>query len=469
VFDQTVPDQSMSDRSMSDRITVSFSGPGAGTAPLSWGQKAILREVRDTGWTHNSSGAHEVPRGTTVEAVAAGLGAVMSRYPALRLRLGTDEAGDPCQVVFGSGEIDLEVVNLADDSDPADVGKFVHDLCYAWLVTPFDPYRQWSVRMAVVRHRDVTRYRVLTIGHLVADGAAVTRIVADLRTGGAARRRADPCTPGPLELGRAEQTPAAKRVSGRAMRHWEARLRAIPPQTFGALPTRPAGRRYRYGHLDSPATHLAVLAIAERTRTDTARVLLAVIATAIGRATGVHPLTTKVVVSNRFRPGLAGTVATLCQDSVLTVGLDGTVDDVVARVRGASTAAWLQGYYDPDQLAELHARLDRDRGHPARVTCRINDRRAARPAAGVVLGTEVTAEGLRAKAEETAFGWGGELDTAVDQVFVAIEDRPGTVFLQGVFDLTCLTEGQAERVLRGVEEVAVAAALDPAAPAGVSS
>lgn len=456
----------MFDQTTSDRITVPFSGPGAGTAPLSWGQKAILREVRDTGWTHNSSGAHEVPHGTTVEAVAAGLGAVMSRYPALRLRLGTDADGHPCQVVFGSGEIDIEVVNLADDSDPADVGTFVDDLCHAWLVAPFDPYRQWSVRMAVVRHRDVTRYRVLTIGHLVADGAAVMRIVADLRTGGAARRRADPRTPGPLELGRAEQTPEAQRVSRRAMRHWEARLRAIPPQTFG-VPTHPAGRRYRHAHLDSPATHLAVLAIAERTRTDTARVFLAVIATAIGRATGVHPLTTKVVVSNRFRPGFAGTVATLSQDSVLTVELDGTVDDVVARVRGASTAAWLQGYYDPDQLADLHTRLDRDRGHPARVTCRINDRRAARPSAGVVLGAEVTEERLRAKAGETALVWGGELDAAVDQVFIAIEDRPGTVYLQGVFDLTCLTEEQAERVLRGVEEVAVAAAFDPGAPTRV--
>jgi hypothetical protein len=459
----------MAEQTYAERVTVPFSGPGAGTAPLTWGQKAILRDMRETGWTHNSSGAHELPRGTTVAAVAEGLRALVSRYPALRMRLGADADGRACQVVHGSGEIDLDVVTIADGSAPADVAAFVDDLCHAWMVTPIDPYRQWSLRMAVIRHRDVTLYRVLTVGHLVADGAAVMRLVADLRTGRAAGRRDDPRAVGPLELGRAEQTPDARRVSDRAMRHWETRLRAVPPLTFGAPdrpPARPGGR-FRYGRFDSPAAHLAVLAIAERTRTDTSRVLLAVIATAIGRATGVHPLTTKVVVSNRFRPGFAGAVATLSQDSVLAVELDGTVDDVVARVRRASTVAWLHAYYDPDQLEDLVAHLDRERGHPARVTCRINDRRAVRPAAGPGRGAEVTEERIRAKAAETSLVWGGDLDRAGDQVFLAVEDRPGTVFLQGIFDLTCFTGDQAERLLRGVEEVAVEAAFDPAAPTRV--
>jgi hypothetical protein len=459
----------MVDQTRSDRITVAFAGPGAGTAPLSWGQKAILRDMRETGWTHNSSGAQELPRGTTVEAVAGNLRAAVSRHPALRLRLGTDADGRACQVVSGSGELDLEVVTIADGTEPAEVATFVRDLCYAWMVTPIDPYRQWSLRMAVIRHRDVTLYRVLTVGHLVADGAAVVRLMADLRMGAAARRREDPPTVGPLELGRSEQTPETRRVSDRAMRYWETRLRAIPPLTFAA-PTGSAGppaKRYRHGRLDSPAAYLAVLAIAERTRTDTSRVLLAVIATAIGRVTGVPALTTKVVVSNRFRPGFAGAVATLSQDSVLTVELGGTVDDVVARASRASTVAGMHAYYDPDQLEDLVARLDRERGQQARVTCRINDRRAGRPGPGVVRGAGVTMARIRAKADETSLVWGGDLDCSTDQLFVAIEDRPRTVFLQGIFDLTCFTGDQAERLLRGVEEVAVEAAFNPVAPTRV--
>ncbi|TDV49727.1 condensation domain-containing protein [Actinophytocola oryzae] len=455
----------MAGRTTTDRITIPFSGPGAGTAPLTWGQKTILRDMEETGWTHNSSGAHQLPHGTTVEAVAASLRALVGRYPALRLRLGTDADGQACQVVSGAGEIDLEVVNLADDTEPADVGKYVDDLCYTWMVTPFDPYREWSLRMAVIRHRDVSLYRVLTVGHLVADGAAVLRLVADLRTGRSTRD--EPPSVGPLELGRSEQTPESRRISDRAVRYWETRLRSIPPQTFGARQTPRLGKRYRHGRFDSPAAHLAVLAIAERTRTDTSRVLLAVLATAIGRATGVPRLTTKVVVSNRFRPGLADAVATLSQDSVLSVELDGTVDDVIARACQASTAAWLHAYYDPDQLEDLRTRLDRERGCPARVTCRINDRRAARPNAGVVRSAGVTTERIHARAAETSLVWEGDLDESCDQLFVAIEDRPGTVYLQGIFDLACFTEEQAERLLRGVEEVAVAAAFDPVTPTGV--
>jgi len=457
----------MGDQTRADRITIPFSGPGAGTAPLSWGQKAILRDMRETGWTHNSSGAHQLPPGTTVEAVVENLRRLVSRHPALRLRLGTDADGRPCQVVSESGEIDLEIVNIADSSEPADVAKYVDDLCYAWMVTPIDPYEEWSLRMAVIRHRDVTLCRVLTVGHLVADGAAVMRLVADLRMGTPTVRRDDPL--GPLELGRSEQTPESRRISDRAMRYWETRLRPLPPLTFGE-PTHPPGRlgtRYRHGRFTSPAAYLAVLAIAERTRTDTSRVLLAVIATAIGRATGVHPLTTKVVVSNRFRPGFAGAVATLSQNSVLTVDLDGTVDDVVARTRRASPIASMHAYYDPDQLDDLVTHLDRERGHAARITCLINDRRAARPAPGVVRGAEVTMEGIRAKATETVLVWEGDLDRATEQLFIAIEDRPKTVYLQGIFDLTCFTEEQAERLLRGVEEVAVEAAFNPETPTRV--
>jgi hypothetical protein len=124
----------------------------------------------------------------------------------------------------------------------------------------------------------------------------------------------------------------------------------------------------------------------------------------------------------------------------------------------------MHAYYDPDQLEDLATRLDRERGHAARVTCRINDRRAGRPAAGVVRGARVTMERIRAKADETSLVWGGDLDRSGDQLFIAIEDRPGTVFLQGIFDLTCFTGEQAERLLRGVEEVAVEAAFNPLAP-----
>jgi Condensation domain len=453
------------------RIVVHFSGPGAGTAPLTWGQKAIMQDMRETGWTHNSSGAHNLPAGTTVEDLAERLRGLMSRHPALRTRLSTGPDGMPCQVVHSSGEIDLEVVDIADDVEPANAAKRTDQMWFDWLLTPIDPYTQWPVRMAVVRHRGAPRYLVLTFGHIVVDGSGIAQLMPELGIGcggspAPARPAGDPVQQ--LELARREQTPQVRRLSDRAMRYWEAQLRSIPPLTFGEPRYRGRlGQRYWHGRFHSPAAYLAVLAIANRTRTDTSRVLLAVIATAIGRATGVDPLTAKVIVSNRFRPGFAGAIATLGQNSVLTIDLaDATVDEVVAQARRASMVAGLHAYYDPDQLDQLIARLDRERGYPARVTCRINDRRLTtrQEVEDAVRGATVTMEEIQAKTAETWLSWDGPLDHLPEQAFITIEDYHETVHLQVIFDTACLTEEQVEALLHGVEEVAIEAAFDPAVP-----
>ena len=141
------------------------------------------------------------------------------------------------------------------------------------------------------------------------------------------------------------------------MRYWESQLGHIPAQTFGesAHPRDQTGPRYWQARFSSPAAHLAMLAIAKRTGTDASRVTLAVIATAIGRATGVHPLTIKVMVNNRFRPGLADVIAPIAQNSVLTIDVaDASVDEVVARARSASLTAGMRAYYDPDELRRGH-------------------------------------------------------------------------------------------------------------------
>jgi len=451
------------------RIVVPFSGHGAGTAPLTWGQKTILQDMRETGWTHNSSGAHNLPNGTAVEDVADRLRGLMNRHPALRTRLATGADGESYQVVFASGEIDLVVVDVADDVEPADAAKYTDQMWYDWLLVPIDPYHQWSLRMAVVRHR-AARYLVLTFGHIVADGTALTLLMADLGIGRPLSGRTGSGA-GPtdalqaLDLARREQTSQARRVSDRAMQYWESQLRPIPPLTFGE-PRYPGrlGKRYWHGRFHSPAAYLAVLAIANRTRTDTARVLLAVIAIAIGRATGVDPFTAKVIVSNRFRPGFAQAIASLSQNSVLTLDLaNTTVDEVVAQARRASMVAGLNAYYDPDQLDELMARLDNERGYPARVSCRINDRRlTARQ--DVARDTAVTMAQIQEKLPETWLSWDGDLEHLPEQAFITVEDHPETIHLQVIFDMASLTEEHVEALLRGVEEVAIEAAFDATAP-----
>jgi hypothetical protein len=54
-----------------------------------------------------------------------------------------------------------------------------------------------------------------------------------------------------------------------------------------------------------------------------------------------------------------------------------------------------------------------------------------------------------------------------EQANILVENRSGVVSLHMMWDRRCLTDEQVEALLRAVEEVAVEAAFDPAAPTNV--
>jgi hypothetical protein len=462
----------MFEQASQDRMVVQFAGAEAGTEPLTWGQRAIWQDMQDSGNQFSMGGRASLPERSTVDDAAARLSGLMGRHAALRMRLGTDRAGRLCQEVAGSGQMSLEILTIPGDVDRADTTQYLAGLMDAWPLARFDFSRDWPLRMAVVRHRGACLALVWALSHLAADGGGHVLLLADLLAGETAGRAAgDPRRPHILDVARSEQTPQLRQLSGRAMRYWESQLRHIPAQTFGepARPRDQAEQRYWQARFSSPAAHLAMLAIARRTGTDASRVTLAVIATAIGRATGVHPLTIKVMVNNRFRPGLADVIAPIAQNSVVTIDVtDTTIDEVVARARGTSLTAGMRAYYDPDELTEVTARLDAERGYPAGVTCRVNDQRAMVMRADDEADPgEVTAEQVRHRLAETSLTWLGPRENMHEQANILVENRPDVVSLHMMWDGWSLTNGQVEALLRGVEEVAVGAAFDPAAPTKV--
>lgn len=462
----------MFEQTSQDRMAVKFTGAQAGTGPLTWGQKAMLQDMRDSGNQFTMAGMTDLPEGATVADAAARLRNTMGRHAALRMRLATDRSGRPCQDVAASGQTSLDILTLSDDVDRTVVERYVYDLMDTWQLTLFDFRHDWPLRMAVVRHRGECLYLVWLLSHLAVDGGGHMLLLGDFRPDGLEGRSASdqPCTQ-ILDVAASEQTPQLRQLSSRAMRYWESQLRHIRPQTFGgAAPLDRVGKLHWQVRFSSPAAHLAMLAIARRTGIDAARVTLAIIATSIGRVTGINPLTTKVTVNNRFRPGLADVIAPISQISVVTIDLAGSsIDEVVARTRGASLTAGMRAYYDPDDLAEVITRLDAERGYPARVTCRVNDQRAMvmREQEAKDIG-EVTEEQVRQRLPETALTWLGRKPNMYEQVNILVENRPDVVSLHMMWDLSCLTSGQVEAILRGVEEIAVEAAFDPSAKTKVS-
>jgi len=453
-----------------DRMVVRFAGAEAGAEPLTWGQKAILRDMRESGNQFSMQGRMDLPEGGTIEDAAARVNGLLVRHAALRMRLGTDHAGRPCQEVAGSGEFGMDILNLPDDLDRADVARYRDHLWTTWPLERFDFHRDWPLRVAVLRHRDACLHLVFVLSHLVADGGGILLLLADLLADEKGTAK-DPRHPNVLDIARSEQTSQLRQLSSRTMRFWESQLRDIPPQTFAgsAAPLGQAGQRYAQARFSSPAAYLATLAISSRTGTDASRVTLAVIATAIGRATGVSPLTIKVMVNNRFRPGLADAIAPIAQNSVVRIELaDSSIDEVVARTRAAALTAGMRAYYDPDDLSEVMKRLDAERGYPASITCRINDQRAMIMRSGAEAGREVTPEQVRRMLPETSLTWLGPRQYMHEQVNILVENRPDVVSLHMMWDESCLTDQRVEALLRTVEDVAVEAAFDPDAPTKVS-
>ncbi len=456
-----------------DRIFVDFTGAEAGTAPLSWGQKAILQDMQESGSQFNMGGMLELREGSSVDDAAACLRDLTSRHAALRVRLRTDPAGGICQEVAGSGQLGLDILTMPDGAGQADVARYAWHLMDTWPPrTRFDFHRDWPLRMAALRHRGACTHLVWVLAHVVADGGAHLLLLDDLIAHEAGHGPGEPRHPHILDVARSEQEPQLRQLSQRAMRYWESALRDIPAQTFGETGPQDQGEpRYWQVRFSSSAAHLAMQAIAGRTGTDATRVTLAVIATAIGRVTGAQRLTLKVMANNRFRPGLAEVIAPIAQNSAVTIDVaDSSVDEVVARARGALLTAGMRAYYDPDDLSEVIGRLDAERGYPARVTCRVNDQRAmVMRSDGDASRREVTAEDLRQRLAQTSLTSLGPRANMHEQANILVENKPDVVSLHMMWDLRCLTSDQAEELLRGVEEVAVEAAFDPAAPTKVLS
>jgi hypothetical protein len=462
----------MSEPISADRVIVKFTGAQAGAAPLTWGQQAILRDMAESGNQFSMPGRIDLPDGSTVEAAAARLSGLMGRHAALRARLRTDSAGGVSQEIAGSGQIGLEILTMPDDAGPADIERCLVDLWTNWPLTRFDFDRDWPLRMALVRHRGACLHLAWVLSHLGADGGGhvllFEDLLADEAAGGAVRV---PRHPDLADIAASEQQPQSRQQSSRAMRFWKSRLIDIPAQTFAesAAARAQPGERYHQARFRSPAARLAMLAISKRTGTDVSRVSIAVIATAIGRVIDARRLTIKVMVNNRFRPGLADVIAPIAQNSVVRINVaDSTVDEVVARTRGDSLAAGMRAYYDPGELAGVCEKLDLERGYPARITCRVNDQRAMTMRADAeVRDDEVTAGQLDRMLAESTLTWLGRRDNMHEQVNILIEPQTDVVSLHLMWDRWCLSEAQVASILCGVEEVAVEAALDPAAPTKV--
>jgi hypothetical protein len=279
----------------------------------------------------------------------------------------------------------------------------------------------------------------------------------------------NPASPtGPLELAAAQHSPSGRRQSDMSLRHWERLLRAAGPRRFGPRVDR-GEPRYRRAVFASRALHLASRAVAARVGDTESSVLLAAYAVAVARLTGITPALIQVVVSNRFRPGLADVSHPLSVNGLLMVDVaDVSFDEAVDRTRRASALCSKHAYYDPAQLEELRARIDRERGETVEISCLFNDRRLG-------VGTEPpgpppSRAELEAVRGESTLRWGKPFPTYLDKLMIQAGAAPGgAVELEIQVDTHHVSADEIIALMLDLEALVIAAAFDPERPTGVAA
>jgi hypothetical protein len=230
------------------------------------------------------------------------------------------------------------------------------------------------------------------------------------------RSRRRPVTaPQPLELARQQAAPGARRQSAAALRYWERTLRSVPARRFTDSADQRSPRYWQAAY-QSPASYLAVQALAARTRASTSAVLLAAYAVVLGRLAASHPVVIQVVVDNRFRPGFADVASPLATSIPCVIDVAGVpFDEVVARAARTTLSAYKLAYYDPVERAALEARIGRERGETVDLSCFFNDRRMSsrteppaggQPAGQPPAGSPPAASAATEALPQSALSWG---------------------------------------------------------------
>ncbi|WP_018681782.1 condensation domain-containing protein [Actinokineospora enzanensis] len=444
-----------------ERVSVPFHGRGSGEAELTWGQIGIWQAIERSGESRTMGGTTALPPGIEVESVAGVLGALVGRHQALRTRL-VLTPGRPRQRVSTSGELTLEVF---ESSSPAAVAAAVQE---RYASVPFDYEHEWPVRAAVVRRDGVSTHMVVVYLHLSLDAGGLEVLIGEL---GQDPATLPPVTAvQPLEQARSQREPAALRQSANSLRYLEHVLRTVSPLRFGP-PREDRDPTFRMVRFRSPATRLAVDAIARRAGISTSPVLLACFAVALARAGASNPVMAMLMVSNRFRPGFADSVSTIVQISPYLIDVaDVTLGEAVARAARSTMNAYKHAYYDPDAQDEVVDRVIASRGEAVDFSCFYNDRRKSDRAPAV--GLDPTVAELASAVDRSEVHWEDEPGMPRQKLYLHVDNTvdplgdPAIEFTMSV-DTRYFTADETEAVVRGFESVAVSTALDPDTPTGV--
>ncbi|MFD5789739.1 condensation domain-containing protein [Streptomyces sp. NPDC127037] len=455
----------MSDLATVRTVCVPFTGDRAGTAPLTWGQRAIWNAILRTAPNdiYFNIGRllplGERGRVTELPQLAIALAALMERHEALRTRLYGIEDGDPGQSLADSGALPVTVV---EEADPQQAEATARALLDELSATRFDYAGEWPLRVGVVCHEGRVTHAALVLCHLAADGHAAEQVVRDLRLlvrrGSAGRA---PRTT-PLDLARDQHGPAGVRRSERALAHWEGFYRTMPPTMFPQETAAPRTPRFWSGRLVSEALMKAADALAGAHRISGSTVLMTGLAALVAAEGGHTTAAMMPIVANRASEDRRDLVAMLSQDAPFLLDTTGAerFTDLLPVAWRAAMAGYRATSYDPVAWEALRERIGGERGTPVHPYCCYNDQRFfVRPPGE---GPPPDAAELRAAQARTRFGFPATEEKLGCRYCVHVTEERGVLAVMLTADTAYLPPPRIRAHLWALEEMVVASACGEA-------
>ncbi len=317
------------------------------TAPLTFGQLSVLRDLDLSGPDEQSDGnlplVLDVPSGTSVDEVTAAWARLVERHEALRT-VYDRRAAEPTQTVQPFLGLELDTAEL---SAPTREAALTVAEEWAEQEIHFDVDHSWRVAVGV--HRGAATHLVCVIHHLAVDSAACTLLEDEFRTlvsGGTLAP--DPPQPVDLALDQHGDEQQRRRTIGFWLDEWRG---FVDEDRQGG----DTSRRYR-AVLYSERAQSAALAVSERLGVSVQSVIFGAASLALFDLKGRDRATFGLLAGNRMDKRWQAVLSSMNQLAPVTVVADrDAAPSVFLRtLYMSSLERLLYGSYSID---ELRARL----------------------------------------------------------------------------------------------------------------
>jgi hypothetical protein len=427
-------------------LTVHIADCRAGQAPLTWGQRSILRIVIMLGEAAQGTNLgtwSRLPAGTRVPEAVDRISQLVSRYESTRTRFVRSD-DDWYQLLDGSGDLTIEVES-ATDADLAEKATAAQTELRGQL---FDYAVEWPIRFRLLVDGDRALAVVWTASHLVTDLRGVWAFNTALN--------APDVLPDtgiqPLDQAAAEQSPAGQTADEQAMAYWRDQVIALDPETDP--PHEPHdGYRFWYAGFESPAMTAALGTLSARHRTTTSVILFAAFTAVLAETLGQDAVTVTLLAANRTRRETRAAVGSFSQLVPVTMTTaDVAWPELVRQATMRTLGALRRSAYDPRSLEALRRSVERDRGGFPDLTMSFND----------VSGTFEAPEGEPEALPRGTVRWNDNNNSGDSTLYAWVwggrETREtwggpvGRLAFTLMIDTRRISTEQAERLLTGIEE-----------------